>query len=204
MRNHTTANGHVTDEFAKLMVQLASAYAAMSGKLSEPMIRVYAVGLGDLSIDQLKAAMGIVLRESVFWPSVADIRKAALGSADDAGVLAWMALRRAAAEVGSWASLTVEDGAAAHALDATFASWPEFCRLEEGPEMHTRRQEFLAAYRAARGRTRGTKLLGLCELLGPVSQESTRYLLRASGEVAVDRRASSADRRLTDGARCDD
>jgi hypothetical protein len=191
MRNFETSTGHVTDEFAKMMVALAAGYATMSGKLSEATIRVYARGLGDLTYEQVQSAMGALLRESTFWPSIADIRRVAVGSVDDAGVLAWAALRRAAGEVGSWASLTVEDGTVVQALDAVGLSWPEFCALVDGPAMHTRRQEFLAAYRAARSKPSGAlRLRGACEMSGPlVFARSVTYLLKASGDVSLDRRA---------------
>lgn len=196
MRNFHTPSGHVTDEFAKLMVQLSSAYASMSGKLSEAMIRVYAVGLGDLTYEQVRTAVGVLLRESTFWPSVADIRRIALGGSEDAAILAWVGLRRAAEEVGSWVSLEAEDGAVAEALAAVFGSWPEFCRLVEGPELHVRRQEFLAAYRAARSRSRGpARIAGLCESTGQLADGQPVYLLRGTGDVVVDRWALPERRR---------
>jgi hypothetical protein len=188
MGTFQTPDGHVTDGFAKLMVQLASGYGSMAGKLSEAMIRVYAVGLGDLTYEQVRAAMGTLLRESTFWPSVADLRRVAAGSSpEDAAILAWVGLRRAAGEVGAWASLEAEDGAVGDALVAVFGSWPAFCRLEEGPEMHTRRQEFLAAYRAARlRRLPATRMAGLCEATGRLGPGSTQGRLLASGDVVVE------------------
>ena len=164
MRNFQTPDGNVTDEFARLMVWLSSAYASMSGKLPEATIRVYAAALGDLTYVQVRAAMDRVVRESSYWPSVAEIRKAVLGDPQDTALLAWAGLRRAAAEVGAWESPMVVDGTAVAALEAIGCTWPEFCAMVEGAGMHTRRQEFIAAYRHHKSSTSGSRrLTGLAE-----------------------------------------
>ena len=190
-RNFQTPDGNVTDEFARLMVWLSSAYASMSGKLPEATIRVYAAALGDLTYVQVRSAMDRVVRESNYWPSVAEIRKAA--GEQDSAVLAWAGLRRAAADVGAWESPTVADGVAVTALEAIGLSWGDFCAMPDGAASHTRRQEFIAAYGRLRPSTAGPRrLAGLAEAQsGYVPGQEVRL----TAGWNVDRPAN----RLTDG-----
>lgn len=145
---HTTASGNVTPEFAELLVRLAAVYPT-TGKLSEATIRVYARVLGDVPLDTLRQACARAARECRIFPVPAELLRFIGVTAEDQALLAWAALRQAAADVGGWVSLEVEDARTAAALQASCGGWPQYCALEEGPEMATRRQEFLAAWRAA-------------------------------------------------------
>lgn len=153
--------------FANLMVMLGEAYPSI--RLREGTVRVYDAALRDLPIGALRSAVSRAVQESQFFPTVALIRSLAVGTADDAALLAWSALERAAQKVGAWQSLVVEDHRAAQALLDTFGSWPAFCATVEGPALALKRQEFLAAFRQA-GRTRAmlpaTRLAGQCEVSG--------------------------------------
>lgn len=170
--SHQKPDGHVTESFAEFMCRLAEAWGI---NLSEGRIRVYAAGLSDIPLDRIKSVCSKLVRDSQFFPTVAAIRAGIEATPEDAGVLAWAALRKAAADVGAWTTVTIQDGAAAAALDAVFGSWPEFCALEDGPALHTRRQEFLAAYRVARwANASPARLRGLCEATG--KYEPTRSL----------------------------
>lgn len=189
------SNGAVDPSFALLMVTLAAGYPSV--RLREDTIRAYAAQLGDLSLDQVSAAMSAAMRESEFFPTVAAIRKQAVGTADDAALVAWTALGNAASAAGAYGSVEVEDGAAAEALQAVFGSWPEFCACEDGPGLAIKRQEFLAAYRTARRRTglRFVRLPGLCEASGkyPTDADATRVWI---AKVAQDGTVTPArDRR---------
>ena len=157
-------DGAVDEEFARLMVVVA---AATNTQLTEARIRAYAQDLGDVPFEALKVAFLKARRETNFFPSLAEIRRQIGPSADDAALIAWTALGNAASAAGAYASIEVEDGAAAEALLAVFGSWPEFCELKEGPALALKRQEFLAFYRSAR-RTNAARrrLPGLCEASG--------------------------------------
>lgn len=177
----------VPEWFAALMVTLAESWGA---KLTEARIRLYAAALADVPEPQLRLAAERAVRESAFFPTVAYLRQCVGLSPEDAGVLAWASLRAAAAAHGAYASLTVADGAAAEALEVACGSWPAFCALEEGPALHTRRAEFLAAYRALRGRVPARRLAGLCETTGHYSPRSIEGVIGAMPALP------SAERRL--------
>lgn len=149
-------DGSVTAGFAGLMVQLAGAWSV---RLDEVRIRVYARALHDVTLDELRRVCGQAIRECRYFPSVAELRAFVVPSGEDAGLLAWTALGRAAAEAGAYACVIFEDGAIAEALETVFGSWGGFCAQEEGPALGARRQEFLAAYRVARHRQRGERRL---------------------------------------------
>ncbi|HET9024319.1 MAG TPA: hypothetical protein VFN64_07075 [Burkholderiaceae bacterium] len=177
----------VDPAFAALMVKLAEAWGA---KLTEHRIRVYARALSDLTMEQLKVACGRAVKESEFFPSVALLRQCADMSVEDAAILGWAAARRAAEDLGAYVSVTFEDGAIATALEAAFGGWSAFCEAEEGPALHARRQEFLAAYRAARRqRAKPRRLAGWLEA-GGASQPPARSL---TGVVRRDGRAELVD-----------
>jgi hypothetical protein len=159
MRFHTDEHGNVLPRFAELMVKLAGAWGT---RLDEVRIRVYALALGDVPFDDVQRACGQAIKESRYFPSVAELRACVAPSGEDAGLIAWTALWQAAATVGAYVSIVVEDGAAAEALETVFGSWAVFCETDDGPGLGARRQEFLAAYRAARRRARGpVRLIGL-------------------------------------------
>lgn len=157
----------MTSTFAELLVQLAAAYPT-TGKLTEASIRLYAWALGDVPLTEVKRACARAIRESRFFPSVAELRQYIVPTPDEAALLAWTALTMAASEIGAYASVDVEDAAAAEALTSVWGSWPAFCAEEEGPALAARRQAFLAAYRDScrRHRSGAARLPGLCESAG--------------------------------------
>jgi hypothetical protein len=166
------ADGAVTATFAKFMVQLAAHYPT-TGKLSEATIRTYALALDGHTVDEIRSAVGRALGDgtlSNFFPSLPERMRLLRPSTDDAALIAWALFRRAAEDVGSYASLEVEDAAAGEALRLVFGSWPAYCAQEEGPALGARRQEFLAAYREAKRRLPPAplplRLQGLCESTG--------------------------------------
>lgn len=141
-------NGDVQEWFAKLALEMAEAAGA---RITEFRIRIYANDLGEFVPDQIVAAARRIRKEgSGFFPSIAEWRKAIVGSVDDAGLLAWNYVVQAAARVGAYSSIEIEDSTIAAAIVRTFGSWPALCATEVGPEMMVKRQEFLAALREAR------------------------------------------------------
>lgn len=189
-------DGDVTPEFTQLLVQIAEGYPT-SGNLSEGTIRIYAWALGDYSVDEIRAACLRLFRAgSGFFPSTVEILRA-LGAStgDDAGLIAWAQFRQAASDVGAYASIEVEDVAAADALVAVFGSWHAYCEQEDGPSMTQRRAEFLAAYKVSRlkqfdvrERVTARRLFGLLEAGGGYVPTPKSIVGRLTMEGAVEKR----------------
>jgi hypothetical protein len=155
-------DGAVTPEFAVAFERLASAWDAAP---SQERVRAYAKALNDVPRERLLAAFAACMKEYRMFPSIADVLRHVTPGADDEALLAWTGLCRAVERAGAWASVVVEDGAAAQALLDVFGSWPSFCGIDDGPELALKRQQFLAAYRQARravGRA-PRRLEGRCE-----------------------------------------
>ena len=170
------------EQFANIMTGLCEAYGH---KPSARRIAIYRRALSDLSYDQLRDACVRVVRESTFFPAVADIRKYVEPATDEAGLIGWSALQRAAESVGAYKSLLVEDESLGQAVVAVFGSWPAFCQQTD-IELATKRHEFAAAYKQARrGGVGVRRLKGLCELSGQyeISNSVWAGLLSASGAV---------------------
>lgn len=174
-------------EFGRLLLTLAEGFGF---ELSDVQSRVYAEALGDLTLEQLRAACAAALRESRYFPRPAELRGYVLGNATDAAVLAWAAFERAASAVGAYAPLIVEDECAAEALTAACGGWPEFCALEGG-EAGRCREVFVAAYKRARVEAahRGPRRLdGLgSPPAGPAAAVCWAGRLTAAGEVRAER-----------------
>jgi hypothetical protein len=187
-------DGNVTPEFTKLLVQIAEGYPT-TGNLTEGTIRIYAWALGDYTVEQVRDACLRLFRDgSGFFPSTVEILRA-LGatSVDDAGLLAWAQFRQAAAEVGAYASLEVEDPAAAQALVDVFGSWHAYCEHEEGPALTQRRKEFIAAYRVARARLvhsggKVPRLFGLLESGGGYVPTTRSIVGRITAAGTIEKR----------------
>lgn len=198
-------DGNVTPEFTRLLVEIAEGYPT-TGNLSEGTIRIYAWALSDYTVDQVRVAMLTLFKTgSGFFPSTVEIlRQLGASTGDDAGLLAWAQFRQAAADVGAYASLEVEDAAAAQALVDVFGSWHAYCAHEEGPAMTQRRAEFLAAYRAARSRhvnAEGGKvprLFGILESGGGYTPTPRSIVGRITAGGAIEKRRDTS-RALTQG-----
>lgn len=140
-------DGAASGQFAAMMFKLANSIP--SARITEAQVREYAQLLDDVPEDRLAAAFLRAARDNDgFYPSAAKLRRlAGVPSEADAALVAWTGLSRACEEVGGYASIEVEDRAAALALLEVFGSWSGFCAVDEGPELALKRQEFLAAYR---------------------------------------------------------
>lgn len=194
-----TSAGHASEWFGRLALIAAEAAGV---RVSEARIRVLAHDLAGYSRPQVERAFTMARREgSGFFPTPAELIRYIEGTADDRGLLAWEAFVRAAAEVGSYRNVDVDDAAAAYALTSVFGSWPEFCAHETGPDLLVKRQSFLAAYRQARraGASGTTRLPGA--LPGPAGDVG-HVALDGSVELRLDHLLSAGDvRRLTEGRR---
>jgi hypothetical protein len=191
--SHHYRDGLVTPEFGDLMLKLGAAFCH---KIDELTVRVYAKALNDIPLDALRVAFGRAVCE---WkgfgpiPRVADLRGYLGPGVEDAALIQWAALNRAASEVGAYVSLDLDDGATAEALVQVFGGWPAFCAAEEGPAFGAKRQEFLAAYRHAVGRRPPPRRLdGLCAAQGATPNAQH---LRATWAGRIDARGLVAAQR---------
>lgn len=194
-------DGAVTPQFAKMMVWLAEAIGV---RVAESTIRIYAEMLGDIEVEDLRRVFRAIANEPsdrrTFMPGVPEIRRHLQPTGDDAALLAWTALNAAASDVGAWASIDIEDGAAAEAVQMVFGSWPAFCEMEDGPALAIKRQEFMAAYRQAarvRRAVDAVRLPGLCAVAGtapPLELASSTWVARVAltGHVQLHRDAVRA------------
>lgn len=197
-------DGAATPQFAKLMLTLAE---ALSVKITEFKVRLYARLLSDVPLDVLNVAFHRAANElpSSFFPSVGQIRKFIGPTEDDAALLAWAALGLAVSEAGSYMSVEVDDACAAAALKAVFGGWPAFCATDDGPGLALKRQEFLAAYRHAR-RSVGAvgqpvRLPGLCEQTGTTYARDVSVVARITdGTLRIARERPRLEG-ATDGGR---
>lgn len=193
---HIKPDGYVTEEFSELMANVASGYPA--AKITARGIKLYARAFGHVPLETMQKLFDRAVRERVHFPSIAELNSYLEASSDDAALIAWSSLQRAAEQAGAWASVEVQDGAAARALLDVFGSWPAFCQMDDGPSLAMKRQEFLAAYRhARRNPRRGGKLIGLCEAEGKPGPEGITwaYRLSLSGQVEPMRQRALPERK---------
>jgi hypothetical protein len=149
MSRHLRADGkYATDEFGALLGGLAE---TVGQRYSSTRIIQYAKLLDDLSIEEVATACRRAASEgNGYLPSPGDLRRYVRPSADEAALVAWSGLTNAAASVGAYAPLAVEDRAAAQALRTVFGGWPEFCSECDGSYAWTQKRiEFVTAYKMA-------------------------------------------------------
>lgn len=160
-------DGYVTDEFGAALGFMAEAWpGSPAARLTPGKLAFYAQAMHDIPIDAVRRACARAVRESRYFPTVAELRSYAVPSVDDAALLAWTAIRRAAELVGAYSSVTLEDSHAAAAVEQVFGGWAQFCQeCQEGPALAQRRAEFVAAYRQAARRPAAParRLAGLLE-----------------------------------------
>lgn len=172
------------------MTALAEAYP--NHRIREMQVRAYYAVLADLPEVQVRHAFARAPMESPsFFPTAGCLRTLVDLAPEDRALTAWAGLHEAASRVGSYQSLYCADPAVAAAVVTVFGSWPSFCEqctdFLTGPWL-AKRQEFAAAYRAARRlrvlEPQQAKLSGLCDdhdgawvgLLGPTGEvSSVRY-----------------------------
>lgn len=174
-------------EFLGRLVGLSELYGA---KFSEAKGSLYFEALKDLPLEQVIGAMNQAVKTCTFMPKPAEIRTLAIGDTEDRAEGAWMLLRKAMGQVGSYRSLIVDDPVLAEAIVAVFGSWPQACLTDLSPEMWaSKRKEFGRVYRviADRGLLGGRYLAGICEQQNGGKREWLQYTpvarLLGSGEV---------------------
>lgn len=138
--------------FGDALVALAEAYPSF--RLREGTVRIYWAVVRGLPPDAVLGAIGRAPAEHPnFFPTAGQLRALIVPPVDDAGLLAWVGLHRAASSVGAYGDLDCADPAVAQALLSVFGSWPAFCEQCSdiaSAAWNSKKQEFLAAYREAR------------------------------------------------------
>lgn len=159
-------DGAADERIAKMCEALA---AGIGAKLTEDWVRGMAIAFSGVPIDEVRRAFRYAAQnlEQGYLPPPGKLMSFIRPSEDDRALIAWSAFAQAAESAGAYTSLDVEDSAAADALALVCGSWPQFCALEDGPELAMKRREFIAAYRQfAREQPRATyawtRLQGLC------------------------------------------
>lgn len=164
------------DEFADRLTVLAEHWQR---SLSSAQLVMDFEALADLPTDRVFAAFTQALQGCTFWPSIAEIRKLALGDDDLHVERAWMTFRRAMTMVGAYRSLALFDAALGETITAMFGGWPQACAADLSPEMWTAtRKEFDRVYRVCLGRQPAAPcyLTGLIERDNGARVEWANYL----------------------------
>lgn len=150
-------------EFRQRLVGLAEVYDV---KLSPQRVAIYFEALRDLAWPDVARALGEAVKTSKFLPRPAELRQLAVGDVEDRTEQAWMVLRTAMRQAGSYASIATADPALGEAIVSVFGSWPAACQVELSPEMWaSKRKEFGRVYRVLTDRAlSGPRYLpGICE-----------------------------------------
>jgi hypothetical protein len=136
-------------QFAQLCALMSQAF---DKEMSVLLTDIYFDSLKDFTIGQVESAIRQAIKSRKFMPRVAELRELIEGNPADRGASAWAAFLEAAAD-GGQASVRFSDRAAAAAMDATFGSWIEACRLlsaggtdERGKQVGGCTDEMLASY----------------------------------------------------------
>lgn len=148
-------------KFAIFMAMLGTAFER--GDLSAEKISMYAEYLGDLHIDTIERAVKNVIRNRKYpsFPTIAEIREAALGSdveAEDCALEAWATANRFCPRL-SFLKQQSGDAVLDEAIETAFGSWERFGALDTGNDMGDR-AHFIRCYKAVVRKRRNAPLLG--------------------------------------------
>lgn len=133
------------EAFGKFMFALGEAFGE---EISAARIEIYFAALGDLALDDIRRSATTHVRESKFFPKVAELREAAAGSVTDRAELAWLELVRQVRRVGAYGRPTFSDPAIERAAVELYGGWGELCRRlpGEGPELLGAAKLFKSTY----------------------------------------------------------
>jgi hypothetical protein len=174
-------------EFQRRLVAVAEMFNA---RLSLAVMALYFEALKDLPLEDVIRAMGQTVQSSKFMPKPAEIRSLILGDSDDVIERAWMALKQAMGQLGSYSSVTFRDPALGETVLSMFGTWPRACLSELSDEMWAaKRKEFGRVYKVFRGRNlSGVRYLpGISETDNLARNKSLKFVplgqVTAAGEV---------------------
>lgn len=137
-------------EFGRRLVTLAELFDV---KLTGTRQALYFEALRDLPFQAVAQGLNQAAKACTFFPKPAELRKFAVGDAEDLAETAWMAFRQTMRIAGGYASVLMADAALAETVLSVFGSWPAACQAEFTPEMWAaKRKEFGRVYRVLRDR----------------------------------------------------
>jgi len=128
---------------------IAALHKAFGVEATEASYDGYLMGLADLSIEELRRAVLMAIRERSVLPKPYDIRKliGKSSSSEDRAVAAWNDVQRAL-RIGCYKTIDFEDKLC-NAVIRNLGGWPNFCsRFSGAEEEKWVRQEFLKAYQS--------------------------------------------------------
>lgn len=153
------------EKFAEIMTALNEVYGDPGKPLSPLRMDLYFASLQDLSIEELRQAIGTLAATKTIktFPLPAEIREAAKGKAEDRALLAFEDLIEGIQTGGYYNSVIFEDGCIVKCIEA-MGGWNQVCDWTTSDrEWH--RKEFVKLYRAyeARGPWQPSKVIGAYE-----------------------------------------
>jgi len=161
------------DEFRTLIQALAATFRV---EVTTALEVGYWLGLRDLPIRAIGAAVAAAITECKFMPVPRELRdRAGVMGADQKAILAWNAVKRAIAQVGSYRSVIFDDPVV-NAAVRSLGGWHRLCQTESEELDKWTVKEFLRMYR---------ELSAL-----PLGPDLTRYLpgvFESSGELTEKR-----------------
>lgn len=133
-------------DLTKILAVLAAAYP--HANITQQTAEVWLEMLGDLPLDQLKAATTKLMATSKFCPSIAEVRAAALSVRSDltekTGEEAWGLVLDGISSWGGYRAPQFNDPLIERAVQCT-ARWPDLCSAQMD-DMPSHRARFIAAY----------------------------------------------------------
>jgi hypothetical protein len=179
-------------EFTRRLIALGEVFDA---NLTPVKQALYFEALRDIPFEAVARSLNLAVKACTFMPKPAELRKLAIGDAEDRVETAWLSFRRALTSAGGYTSVVIADPALAETIVALFGSWPQACEAEFSPEMWAaKRKEFGRVYRvmADRGLVGGRYLPGIVEYHNRGRAEWMRYVAVAA-IAGLDVKALSAD-----------
>lgn len=139
----------MTKSDARELIERLNGLAELYDKKISPAVhQIWFNSLKDLELVPVLEAMNHLVCTSKYMPKPSEVRDLVCGDAASASETAWIAWREAAAKVGGYSSLLIEDPVLAETLTAMFGSWVKACAAEFSEEMWSaKRKEFERVYR---------------------------------------------------------
>lgn len=154
------------DDAPQFKQTIAAIYGLYGKELTSVTLTIWFEALKGYDLQAISAALSrhcVNPDNGQFLPKPADVVRLIDGGSEDAALLAWSKVDRAARSVGPYASVVFDDPIIHFAL-SHMGGWTELGTRKEGDWPFVRNQ-FVTLYRAARGRTfeYPSKLLGIAE-----------------------------------------
>jgi hypothetical protein len=120
-------------------------FVCLGKEANELVYKAYWIGLQDLSIEQVKQATGLAMRNCKFVPKPIELREMVEGTKQDAAELAWIELQQAI-PLGPYKHIDFCDGVI-NATVRSLGGWPSFLsRFTSADEEKWARKDFMQTY----------------------------------------------------------